>query len=69
MSLDIGLPVKSLRDVIHDCSNGRKGSEEIILDAVNRRRRPFRCRVVCSPLHNGDRGIEGVVLTMETATS
>lgn len=62
--LDIGLPVDALRAPLKACIGGTSDREELVLDAVNRRGKPFRCGVVCLPL-NGPDAISGVIVMME----
>jgi two-component system, chemotaxis family, CheB/CheR fusion protein len=62
--LDIGLPVDALRAPLKACISGTSDREELVLDAVNRRGKPFRCGVVCLPL-NGPDAISGVIVMME----
>jgi len=64
LDLDIGLPVAPLAAPLRDCLAGRDGTDEVVLDAVNRRGRPVQCRVRCTPLQ-GDRQAEGVILLIE----
>ncbi len=65
-ALEIGLPVDQLKAPLRACLNGESQREELVLDAVNRRGKAFRCRVVCMPLHGSDDGnISGVILLME----
>jgi two-component system CheB/CheR fusion protein len=66
--LDIGLPVEQLRDAVRDTLAGRSDREEIVLEAVNRRGKAFRCRVVCLPMHQtagADGDVAGAILMME----
>jgi two-component system CheB/CheR fusion protein len=66
LSLDIGLPVEQLKQPIRAVLNGASEREEVTLDAVNRRGRPFRCRVSCLPLSDEDGGaVRGALLVME----
>ena len=64
LNLDIGLPVDRLKTVIRPCLSGEADHGEILLDAKNRRGKPIKCRVSCSPLlaHNKQR--QGVILLM-----
>ena len=66
--LDIGLPVEQLREPVRACQNGVSDYQEIILDAVNRRGKAIRCRVICTPLivYNQQ---QGVILLMEDLTN
>jgi two-component system CheB/CheR fusion protein len=61
-SLDFGLPIARLQDVVELCLSTRRRTEPVRLDAVNRIGRAIVCAVVCSPL---DRMEGGVVLLME----
>jgi two-component system CheB/CheR fusion protein len=65
LNLDIGLPVKELRGMIRPCLTGDSDHQEIELDAVNRRGKPIRCRVSCTPLAGPGSKREGVILMME----
>ncbi len=66
--LDIGLPVEQLREPVRACQNGVSDYQEIILDAVNRRGRVIRCRIICTPLivYNQQ---QGIILLMEDMTN
>ena len=65
LNLDIGLPVQELRGVVRASLAGETGREEVVLDAVNRRGKKIKCRVICSPLVTPGKKREGVILTME----
>jgi len=64
LNLDIGLPVEKLKTSIRSCLMEQDAFEEAILDAVNRRGKPFKCRVTCSPIVSADREHHGAILTM-----
>ena len=64
LNLDIGLPVGQLRHTIKACLNGENGSE-VAVDAINRRGKPIRCQVTCTPLAGPDKEARGVILMME----
>jgi two-component system CheB/CheR fusion protein len=65
-ALEIGLPVDQLKAPMRACLNGESEREELVLDAINRRGKAFRCRVVCMPLGaDGNGTIAGVILLME----
>jgi two-component system CheB/CheR fusion protein len=66
--LDIGLPVEELRPAIQACLRGDAEVPELHLAATNRRGRPIRCTVTCTPLRRGDE-VEGVILLMEPLDS
>ena len=61
-SLEFGLPVTQLRDLVERCVRERRRTGPVEVPAVNRRGRSLRCRVICSPL---DGVTDGVVLLME----
>ena len=66
--LDIGLPVAHLVEPIQEYlskSPPLPASREVVLDAVNRRGRALRCRVVISKLEDGIAGGGGVCILME----
>ena len=65
LNLDIGLPVKELRNVIRPCLTGDADHQEVELDAVNRRGKAIRCRVTCTPLLVPGNKRQGVILIME----
>jgi two-component system CheB/CheR fusion protein len=66
MSLDIGLPLAEIRSKLGESLTGNSDREEIILEAVNRRGKPFQCKVTFLPLgpRQGD-GDGGVIMMME----
>jgi two-component system, chemotaxis family, CheB/CheR fusion protein len=66
LALDIGLPVKELREPILDCLEHGSPARELLLAGNNRRGRSIRCSVTCTPLGNGRRP-NGVILLMEEA--
>ena len=68
LNLDIGLPVDQLKGTIRSCLAGEKEFLEVILDATNRRGKPVRVKVTCTPLANpGGKAPQGVILMMEAA--
>jgi two-component system CheB/CheR fusion protein len=65
--LDIGLPVGRLQGAVRECQAGRSEREEAVLDAIDRRGRALRCRVVCLPLrHTRDGEVAGAIVMMES---
>jgi two-component system CheB/CheR fusion protein len=64
LNLDIGLPVEQLSKPIRACLAG-EGSAEATVDAVNRRGKPIRCQVTCTPLDGTGKEPRGVILLME----
>ncbi len=67
-SLDIGLPVGELRMPILACLDGQHESVTRILDAVNRRGKTIKCRVVISPFDGSSSEDAGAALVMEDVT-
>jgi two-component system CheB/CheR fusion protein len=65
LNLDIGLPVGELRAPIRACLQDGADYKEIVLDAVNRRGKSMRCRVICTPLMSPGKRREGVILMMD----
>ena len=66
--LDIGLPLNDLLTRIRAWQTQTDDEHEIVLDAINRRGRSIRCRVLCTPLIIGNQH-EGVILLMEELTN
>jgi two-component system CheB/CheR fusion protein len=64
-ALDIGLPVQALRVPILDCLERGLQAHELLLAGNNRRGRPIRFVVTCTPLDGLRPG--GVILLMEEA--
>lgn len=62
-SLDFGLPIAELRDLVQRVLTTREAGPPEVNVAVNRRGRTILCTVTCSPL---DDPVGGVVLLMET---
>jgi two-component system CheB/CheR fusion protein len=62
-NLDIGLPVAEVQRLARSCLTKAKGTQELIIEATNRRGRSIRCRIVASPLRLGSG--PGVVLLTE----
>ena len=66
MSLDIGLPVESLKSQLRDTLGGNSEREELVLEATNRRGKAFQCRVTLLPMTNdSDGGVSGAIVLME----
>ena len=64
LNLDIGLPVVRLKPALLSCLSGEASYQEIELKATNRRGKGIRCRVLCTPMADGD-GVKGVILVMD----
>ena len=70
MALDIGLPIEKLRQQIKDTLAGKTEREEVVVEATNRRGKPFTCRVTFLPLGSGgDGNVAGVIMMMEDVAS
>jgi two-component system CheB/CheR fusion protein len=69
LNLDIGLPVEKLRGAIRPFLAGQSDHSSIILDAINRRGKPIKCRITCSPLVTPNKGPQGVIVLMEEDTA
>lgn len=66
LNLDIGLPVEQLRQPIRTCLSGDfSNSQEVLLEAVNRRGKSIQCRVSCTSLIGTQGHIQGAILLME----
>jgi two-component system CheB/CheR fusion protein len=66
LALDIGLPLDQLRQQLRSTLAGNSDREEVLVDATNRRGKPFQCRVTFLPLGNGgDGNVSGVIMLME----
>jgi two-component system, chemotaxis family, CheB/CheR fusion protein len=65
LNLDIGLPVDQVRPALRQAMSGENGAGTTLVDATNRRGRPVRCRVTCSPLVASDRSVRGVIVVVE----
>jgi two-component system CheB/CheR fusion protein len=65
LNLDMGLPVEQLRSPLRAVMNGEVESQDVMLDAVNRRGKAIRCRVTCTPLSDSNKEVHGGVLLME----
>ncbi len=65
-ALDIGLPMDRLRPAMRACleSDGQR-QEELVVDAVNRRGRTFKCRIGCAQLRDARGQASGVILTAD----
>jgi two-component system CheB/CheR fusion protein len=62
--LDVGLPVKELREPLEDAMSNAAKSTDLNLEAVNRRGRSFRCEVRVMPLFSASHGLFGGVVLM-----
>ena len=65
LNLDIGLPIEQVRPALRQAMSAENGSRTTMVDATNRRGRPVRCRVTCSPLVGNDQSVRGVIVVVE----
>ena len=65
INLDIGLPVRKLRNPIQTCLADGAEPQELVLDAVNRRGRNIKCRVAINPLTNPQGQRAGAIIVTE----
>jgi two-component system CheB/CheR fusion protein len=65
LTLEIGLSVEQLREIIGACLAGQSASGELTLDAVNRRGKAIRCKISCAPLEGPAGEIRGAILFTE----
>lgn len=64
-SLDIGLPMESIRPLIGNAFVDEESVGETVIDAVNRRGRPARVRLTCASFRTTEGTIGGALLLME----
>jgi two-component system, chemotaxis family, CheB/CheR fusion protein len=65
LNLDIGLPVDKLKPILRACLSEDPASQEVSVDAINRRGKPIRCKVSCMPLSDRGDGMRGAILLVE----
>jgi two-component system CheB/CheR fusion protein len=65
LNLDIGLPVERLRPLLKTSLAGDGSPAMLTLEAVNRRGKPIRCEITCSPLRGADGDVRGAIVLME----
>jgi two-component system, chemotaxis family, CheB/CheR fusion protein len=68
LNLDIGLPVDKVRPALRASMSGQDGSQTMLVDATNRRGKPIKVRVSCTPLVGDHDDIHGVILRIEERT-
>ncbi len=64
-ALDFGLPMQSVLPLVGDAFVDPAASGESVVDAVDRRGRPARVRVICTSLPEPDGDIAGSLLSIE----
>ena len=65
--LDIGLPAAPVRDLVHACMADGATQPDLVLEAINRRGKPIRCRIAYTPRLSPDGQRMGAILLMEEA--
>jgi two-component system CheB/CheR fusion protein len=65
LSLDIGLPVGTLRGPLRNVMSDGREPQEMIQDAVNRRGRKIKCRIIISPFRGKQKESQGAIIVME----
>jgi two-component system CheB/CheR fusion protein len=68
MNLDIGLPLERLRPPLRRVAAGESGTEEIAVEATNRRGRTIQCGITITPLVGPIGERQGAVVLMEDVT-
>jgi two-component system CheB/CheR fusion protein len=63
--LDIGLPLDAVRPLIGNAFVDPDSAGEEVVDAVNRRGRPARVRVLCTSFRSSEGAVGGALLLME----
>ena len=64
LNLDIGLPVDQVHPALRQAMTAESGSHSTVVQATNRRGRPIRCRVTCSPLVGTDTIVRGTIVVV-----
>lgn len=64
-SLDIGLPLDSVRPLIGNAFVDPESSGEVVVEAVNRRGRPATVRITCTSFRSSEGTVGGALLLME----
>jgi len=65
-NLDFGLPIDRLRPMIRACLAGEKSERDTVVDALTRRGKKIKCRVICQDFQSGSAASDrGLVLMME----
>lgn len=67
-ALDIGLPLETVRPLIGNAFVDADSSGETEVDAVNRRGRPARVRITCTPFRSREGTVGGALLLMEVVS-
>ena len=65
LKLDIGLPVKKMKEPLKTFLEGNKTSQELLLKAINRKGQAIQCRIMFNIILGPKKERQGVVLVME----
>ncbi|EDX76143.1 CheR methyltransferase, SAM binding domain protein [Coleofasciculus chthonoplastes PCC 7420] len=65
LSLDIGLPVKQLREPIRNCYQGEVNHQTIMVDAINRRGQSIQCQVTFHGLKGIEEQLHGTIILVD----
>jgi two-component system CheB/CheR fusion protein len=65
LGLEIGYPVRSLRQALVDTIAGDTVGEPVLVGATSRRGQEIRCLARVSPLVGADGAIEGAIVLIE----
>jgi two-component system, chemotaxis family, CheB/CheR fusion protein len=68
MNLDIGMPLEQLMVPVRTCLHSG-ASQEVTIEAVNRRGRTVLCRVSCAPLHGIEESPKGVIIMLDDSST
>jgi two-component system CheB/CheR fusion protein len=67
LSLDIGLPVEEVRKPLEQAVSATAKTSALVVDAVNRRGRAFKCELRVMPLFSPQQGLFGGIVLMREA--
>ena len=65
LTLDIGFPVRELRNMLQGVISDGTDGQQLVKDAVNRRGRQIKCRVFISPFKGRQKESQGAIIVME----
>jgi two-component system CheB/CheR fusion protein len=57
--------VDQVRPALRQAMSGENGTQSTVIQATNRRGRPIRCRVTCSPLLDSGKTLRGVIVVVD----
>jgi two-component system CheB/CheR fusion protein len=65
LKLDIGLPVKKMKEPLKTFLESNRTSQELLFKAFNRKGRSIQCRIMFNIILGAKKERQGVVLIME----